>query len=126
MNKHVLLIDDDPAILDAITVALEDEGFIVTKIDKKDDLQKIGLYTQYKPNIIVLDTFLSGVDGRTIAKKLKQTKKTSHIPIIMMSAVSEICSSARRSGADAFLPKPFDLNDLINTIDTFIHIDDFS
>src|SRR5688572_24742736 len=67
----------------------------------------------FKPNLILLDVLISGNDGRTICKQLKSQEDTKHIPIIMFSAHPSAAATIAEYGADDFIAKPFDVNDLL-------------
>lgn len=108
-----MIADDDPGIVDAIEMLLEFEGYKVTStvdgstvLDMKDEL----------PDLLLLDIWMSGEDGRDICKKLKQVNTTKNIPIIMISASRDIKESAMAAGADDFLAKPFEMNELLDKI----------
>jgi CheY-like chemotaxis protein len=60
---------------------------------------------------------MSGIDGRDICKKLKEMPATSQIPIILVSASKDIAKSALEAGADDFLAKPFEIDELFNIIE---------
>jgi two-component system alkaline phosphatase synthesis response regulator PhoP len=72
------------------------------------------------PNLIVLDVLLSGVDGRTICKKLKNTDSSKHIPILMFSAHPGAQKNMEDFGADDFLPKPFESNKILERIEVLL------
>ena len=108
-----MIADDDPGIVDAIEMLLEFEGYEVsstidgsTVLDLKNEL----------PDLLLLDIWMSGEDGRDLCKKLKQGIFTKNIPVIMISASKDIKESAMAAGADDFLAKPFEMNDLLNKI----------
>jgi DNA-binding response OmpR family regulator len=108
-----MIADDDPGIVDAVEMLLEFEGYEVsstvdgaTVLDLKDEL----------PDLLLLDIWMSGEDGRDICKKLKQIEITKNIPVIMISASRDIKESAIAAGADDFLAKPFEMNDLLQKI----------
>ncbi len=111
--KKIMIADDDPGIVDAIEMILEFEGYEVTStIDGSTVLDmKMEL-----PDLLLLDIWMSGEDGRNICKKLKQSELTKNIPVIMVSASKDIKESAMAAGADDFLAKPFEMNDLLNKI----------
>jgi DNA-binding response OmpR family regulator len=111
--KKIMIADDDPGIVDAIELLLEFEGYEVSStIDGSTVLDmKLEL-----PDLLLLDIWMSGEDGRDICKKLKQTELTKNIPIIMVSASKDIKESAIEAGADDFLAKPFEVNDLLSKI----------
>ena len=117
--KKILVVDDDPDILDAIQFVLEDAGFTVQtslKGEYAENLDKLDVL----PNLLILDLLLSGKDGRTICRKLKSQKKTKNLPIIMISAHPSAQQSAKEVGADDFLAKPFDINMLLNKVNASI------
>lgn len=111
-----MIADDDPGIIDAVEMILEFEGYEVTStidgttlLDLKNDL----------PDLLLLDIWMSGEDGRDICKKLKQGTITKNIPVIMISASRDIRDSAMAAGADDFLAKPFEMDELLRKIAHF-------
>ena len=110
-KKKVLVVDDDPDILAFIQAMLEDEGYKVATTERSDRLKE--LTEGDVPNVIVLDMLLSGNDGRDITIQLKSQENTKHIPIILLSAHPEAEREAKRVGADAFLAKPFEMDELL-------------
>lgn len=119
MKKKVLVIDDDVAILDAMKTLLEEEAFDVRTISSPFKAKEE--VADYKPDVILLDILLSGEDGRNIAKQLKATENTRHIPIILLSAHSGIEKSLNDTSVDAFIPKPFDIDHLLEKIKEFAY-----
>ena len=115
---HILIIDDDESILDAVSLLLSDFGYHVDTISRGEEARvKV---PELLPNIILLDVLMSGVDGRDICKSLKQDEKTKHIPIIMLSAHPGVSKNMSEYGADGFLSKPFEIDDLLKTIEKFV------
>jgi DNA-binding response OmpR family regulator len=113
-QKKIMIADDDPGIVDAVEMLLEFEGYEVTStvdgstvLDMRENL----------PDLLLLDIWMSGEDGRDICKKLKQQPLTKNIPIIMVSASRDIKESAMEAGADDFLAKPFEMDDLLKKIE---------
>ena len=115
-KKKVLIADDDPAILEAMTLILEDAGYDV-KTTVNGHTEKFA--QEYLPDVILLDIWMSGMDGRNICKSLKAKKLTKHIPVIMISANKDTEKIAKEAGADGFLAKPFDMKDLLSTVATY-------
>lgn len=115
-DKHILVIDDDADILDAIRFTLEDEGYEVTTSEKAEYAENLINNEGELPELIILDVLLSGKDGRTICKHLKAEKKTKKIPVIMISAHPDAEKSVKEVGADDFIAKPFDIDDLLQTV----------
>ncbi len=118
MQKYKIMIaDDDPGIVDAIQMLLEYEGYEVrttvngaTVNDMQDEF----------PDLLLLDIWMSGQDGRVICKKLKESENTKDVPVIMISASNELRKSAQDAGADDFLEKPFEMDHLLLKIKKFL------
>lgn len=111
--KKIMIADDDPGIVDAIEMLLEFEGYQVTTTADGADVLHL---KDNLPDLLLLDIWMSGEDGRDICKKMKQLEATKNIPIIMISASRDIKESAMAAGADDFLPKPFEMNELLDKI----------
>lgn len=118
MSKKILVAEDDTAILEVIKIILETEGYTIISTDEKDQIYS--LIDSHSPGLILLDIWLSGYDGGKIAKNLKSKNETKHIPIIMMSANNETEKITKEAGANAFLLKPFDIDDLIKIVQKHI------
>jgi DNA-binding response OmpR family regulator len=118
-GTRILVVDDDPDILDAIRCTLEDEGYAVTTTEKGEYAENLHDGNGGLPDLIILDVLLSGKDGRTICRHLKGRDDTRHIPIIMISAHPDAADSAVEVGADAFLAKPWDIDELIALVARF-------
>jgi DNA-binding response OmpR family regulator len=116
-NKKVLIVDDDLAIVDSLQILLEMEGYdvsIMTEVESINRIQRIS------PALILLDIWMSGQDGRDIAKTLKSKKGTKKIPIIMISATKDIRKFTQEAGADDFIEKPFEMEDLLNKVKKYL------
>ena len=113
--KQVLVVDDDSDILDALQFVLEDSGYAVTTSPKGEFAADL-INKKHLPDLLILDVLLSGMDGREICYKLKHAKNTQGLPIIMISANPSAYKSMEKVGADAFLPKPFDVGVLLTTV----------
>jgi len=92
---------------------LEDDGYEVrTTFDGQTEI----IVPQYLPDIILLDIWMAGMDGRKICANLKANPLTKHIPIIMISANKDTQKIAKEAGADDFLAKPFEMDDLLRKV----------
>ena len=118
MKAKILVVDDNPHILEAVALVLDTEGFEVRTITKSEDVEKE--IKEYKPNLILLDLLLSGRNGEEITKVLKKDPKTKSIPIIIISAHPMAEKTAKGAGADGFIAKPFDINDLLSQINNLL------
>jgi CheY-like chemotaxis protein len=116
--KRLLVVDDEPDILEFLEVILEEEGYEVVTSDKGEYLEQ--LHNGGLPHLILLDVLLSGKDGREIVKYLKSQEETKHIPVIMFSAHPSAEQTARQAGAEDFLAKPFEISLLLEKIAQYL------
>ena len=113
-QKKILVVDDEPDILEFLQELLEGEGYTVAITDKAEYVEKLragGL-----PDLILIDVLLSGKDGRKIVKHLKSQEATRHVPVIMFSAHPSAEETVRVAGADDFVAKPFELDEVLAKI----------
>lgn len=116
--KKILVADDDPAIVDAVQMILALQGYVVeTTVDGR----QVYNVEHEPPDLLLLDIWMSGEDGREICRYLRSQPQTKDLPIVMISASRDIGESARKAGADAFLPKPFDIDRLLQVIQQQLH-----
>ncbi len=118
VKKKILVVDDEPDILEFLQEILEEEGYTVVTTDKDEYLER--LRENRLPHLILLDMLLSGKDGREIIKLLKSQEETKHIPVIMFSAHPSAEETARAAGADDFLEKPFEMDDLLAKVARYL------
>lgn len=112
-----MVADDDEAILDAVSIILELQGYNVKKAQRGPTVTE--MITE-KPDLLLLDIWMSGEDGLEICKAFKQDKTVSNIPIVLFSASKDIKGQAMAAGADDFIEKPFDIHKLIEKIDEHV------
>lgn len=117
MKKKILIVEDDEAIIDSIQLLLEMEGYEFKSIT---DGRKVRRLKEPLPDLILLDIWMSGQDGREISKYLKSNQDTKHIPVIFISASKDLEKSASLAGADDYLAKPFEMDDLLKKIKNFL------
>ena len=112
--SRILVVDDDIDILSVMEIILSMKGFEVEVNSRGENT--IPKIDSFKPDLILLDVLISGYDGRVICKQLKADIKTKHIPVIMFSAHPSAASTISDYGADDFISKPFDVDNLINKV----------
>lgn len=109
----ILVVDDDPGILESTQLLLEFEGYEVDTASCGDSLYKLD---NNLPDLILLDIWLSGENGGDIAKVLKSKSLTKNIPIILFSANRDIEIIQQTCGADDCIAKPFQFEDLLTKL----------
>ena len=115
--KKILVCDDDNGILEVITIILETNNYEVKTVNTGKAIQK--RIKEFQPDLIFLDIWMPGIEGREIVKLLKASKETSSIPIIIISALSEgeIKKIIEDTKADDYLSKPFDMQALLSKVE---------
>ncbi len=112
----VLVVDDDPAVAEVLSVGLPDERYRVVGVDNGTDA--IRQILRSPPDVVVLDVMMPGLDGREVTRTLRANDRTRDIPVVICSALTSAHdrSQAHAAGADAFVAKPFDIEDVILAI----------
>ena len=110
---RILLIDDDPAIADLVSINLEMAGYDVSQAS--DGVKGQALAVQIQPDLIMLDLMLPQVDGFTICQRLRRDERTADIPVLMLTALGQIQDKIQgfNAGADDYLTKPFDVEEML-------------
>ncbi|HAP76238.1 MAG TPA: DNA-binding response regulator [Acidimicrobiaceae bacterium] len=111
MSARILLADDDRAIREALTRALTLEGYDV--VQAPDGAQALALVESAQPDAAILDVMMPNVDGLTVCRVLRAER--NRLPILMLTARTETADrvAGLDAGADDYLPKPFDLDELL-------------
>jgi DNA-binding response OmpR family regulator len=118
MVKRILVFDDDKNISSIIQYILEEKGWeVVCSHNSNDAVEKI---KTTQPTIIMMDNNIPDIGGVVTVQRIKLEKELQHIPIIFFTASSDAESLANEAGADACLPKPFDLEKLYNVIESLL------
>ncbi|HEY6900312.1 MAG TPA: response regulator [Puia sp.] len=110
MNKRVLILDDDPDILQICAIVLKKKGFEVSTLNTSN--QVVDQVKHYQPDVILMDNWIPGPGGIEATRQLKTFPETQDIPVIFFSANSNVTQLAREAQADYFLQKPFDITEL--------------
>lgn len=111
---RVLVVDDNPVILDLLVLNFELEGFTV--LQARDGLEALAMARQESPDIVISDVMMPGMDGLALAEELRSNPATSMIPLMLVSAEAQVADIERglAAGASDYVTKPFDPFDLIN------------
>jgi two-component system response regulator VicR len=121
--KKVLVVEDEQTILDIVSFNLEKEGFEVLTAMDGDEGMDMALHSN--PDLILLDVMLPGIDGFEICKEVR---KTSHTPIIMLTAREEEVDkiTGLELGADDYITKPFSMKELMARVKANLRRSDFA
>lgn len=108
-----MVAEDDTGIREAVQAMLEFAGYeVITSTDCRELLEM----RANQPDLLLLDIKMCGTDGANICKQLKADKRTRGLPVIMVSATRDVETTARAAGADDFLAKPFEMDELLAKI----------
>ncbi|MCY8070191.1 response regulator transcription factor [Bacillus inaquosorum] len=109
----ILLVDDEPSILDFLTMGLENEGFEVKTA--ADGMTAMNIAKTFQPHVAILDVMMPGMDGLEVSRMMK---KTGHTAVIMLTAKDEVGVrvKALTEGADDYMIKPFSFEELLARI----------
>ena len=110
---RILVVDDDPAISELVTVSLEMAGYDVSQAE--DGIKGQALAIQLLPDLIMLDLMLPRVDGFTVCQRLRRDERTTEIPVLMVTALSQTQNKVDgfNAGADDYLTKPFEIAEML-------------
>ncbi len=110
-NNKIMVCDDDQGILDVLQMLLESEGFeVITEINSTNLIKEMKIYM---PDLLLLDLWMPVLSGDQVLKTLRTTEEFENLPVIVLSASVDGSSIANGAGATDFVPKPFDMDDLI-------------
>jgi len=108
LKNKILILNDNPEVLNSLSMFLEKASYKVCIVTSSEMLY--AELKRFKPNLIVLDDYIKGVDeGRKICKIIKSEVSTSHIPVILMSVSSKGLENYKECQADAIIGKPFNI-----------------
>ncbi|HLE92566.1 MAG TPA: response regulator [Anaerolineales bacterium] len=118
MSTKILVIDDDSAVTDLLSLLLKSQGFDVTATNNSSD--GLNLVRENQPDLVVLDLMMPEIDGWEVCKAVRAF---SDVPIIVLSALNDpsMIASVLDSGADDYLTKPTPSRVLVAHINRLVH-----
>jgi two-component system phosphate regulon response regulator PhoB len=113
LKRKVLVVDDEPDIVEFVQYNLRKEMY--ETLSAGDGPKALQIARQQRPDLILLDLMLPGIDGLDVCRSLKASRETAHIPIIMLTAKGEETDivTGLEIGADDYVPKPFSMRLLL-------------
>jgi CheY-like chemotaxis protein len=109
----ILIVDDDPVIVDLLSSLLEDNYAIITAYDGAMALR---LLQEQRPDLIRLDLMMPGVDGFTVARRVHEIYTDGQLPVLVLSAHPNLNTQAQRLHVDHFMTKPFEPDELLAAV----------
>jgi len=121
MSKRLLVVDDEPKLLRAIALDLKGEGYDVSTA--RSGNEALVSIAQRLPDLIVSDIRMPGMDGYTLARRLRQNQSTALVPIVFLTAKDTTADRIEgfRTGVDAYLTKPFEPDELLAVIASILN-----
>lgn len=120
-SKNILIVDDDPDVIDIITVSLREKGFsLVSASNGVEALEKLKIFI---PDLIILDIHMPKMDGYELIKSLKKEPKFNSIPIIVLTGTYISKHDIKHGltlGATKYMTKPFTIDALVKEIEEFL------
>ena len=116
MKPHVLVVEDESALVELLRYNLEKEGFDVSTV--ADGEEALTAISESKPDLVILDWMLPHVSGLEVCRQIRRKSETRGLPVIMLTARGEEGDRVRglEGGADDYVTKPFSPNELIARI----------
>jgi CheY-like chemotaxis protein len=119
MPKTILIVDDEEDVVKVTTFRLKSLGYNVAV--GVNGQEALNLIKEKRPDLVLLDLRLPVMDGRDVCKAVKADPELEDIPIVMFTAsTQQISVQAKEAGADGFLVKPFEQEQLIAVLDKFL------
>ncbi len=117
-KNKILIVDDDLDILTSMTILLKSKGYEVEGTLNGEET--IIRTERFRPDLIIMDVFLSDMNGKDICRKLKDLQETKSIPVILISANEQLENAVKDCGADAFINKPFKIPYLLGEVNGYL------
>ena len=116
MKKKILIVDDEPNIIVPLKFLMEQNNYDVQTAETGE--KALDLISSWKPDLILLDIMLPGMDGYEVCQKIRQEKEFNQIKIVFLSAMARSIDIAKGMGlaADDYITKPFSTNYVVNKI----------
>jgi DNA-binding response OmpR family regulator len=115
-NPLILIVEDSENILDLLELMVELQGWKSSSLKNIDHFMEA--VEEVRPDVILMDMLLSGANGCDACRAVKNSDSHKHTPVVMMSAHPEAAIETREAGADYFIDKPFDMEQMISLLET--------
>ena len=124
LGTSVLVVDDEPQVVWVLQFSLEAEGY--TTFAARDGKQALNAIAEHHPKLMLLDLMMPTLDGWSVLEQVGKLPDAKRPRVVVVSALSSLRDRARAAelGADAFCPKPFNVEDLIGVVHDLEDLDD--
>jgi CheY-like chemotaxis protein len=113
--RRILVVDDDAAVRSVVTDALLEDGYQVDVAC--NGRQALAAFRKHRPDALVLDLEMPVMDGPTLMRTLRERTKWGRVPLVVLSGTVDAAAAAPRLGARACLNKPFELSELLHSVE---------
>jgi two-component system KDP operon response regulator KdpE len=116
LGTSVLVVDDEPQVVWVLQFSLEAEGY--TTYAARDGIQAMNAIAEHHPNLMLLDIMMPTMDGWSVLEAMTRLPAEDRPRVVVVSAMSNLRDRAKAAemGADAFMPKPFNVDDLLGVL----------
>lgn len=120
MQKHILVVDDDRDLRRMLSESLRSAGYRVAGVSS--GTRALETLRRLRPNAIIMDLMLPGMDGFVLCEKLRRNPETADIPILVLTGISSQIArfAGMESGASDYLTKPFSVIDLLDRLQALV------
>jgi DNA-binding response OmpR family regulator len=122
-RKKILVVDDDPIVLRAVSLPLQKRGYYVATAESGEEA--VDWLAEEAPDLVILDVIMPGLDGHGVCRILRANPATSHTPVIFLTARRgrDDMAAAHEAGSDLYLIKPVLPARLLNMVEIFLSSD---
>jgi len=116
VGTSVLVVDDEPQVVWVLQFSLEAEGY--TTFAARDGVQALSAIAEHHPKLMLLDIMMPAMDGWSVLEQMMELPREDRPRVVVVSAMANLRDRARAAemGADAFMPKPFNVDDLLGVL----------
>ena len=118
-NKKIMICDDDEGIIDVLEMILDEVGHTVISVN--DSLKVHAAIDQEQPDLLILDLWMPRLSGQEVLKHLRKHSNHNQLKVIVISASRDGEQIAKEAGANQFIAKPFDLNNILDSVNTLLN-----
>lgn len=121
IKEHkILVVDDDPDIGAMLKMMLEYKGYSVTLLSNASQTEQV--LSRQMTEVVILDMLIAGLNGTDVCRKIRKNPLCAHIPVLMISALPDARKICMEAGANDFISKPFDIQELLAKVSVLLEM----